>query len=172
MAHQFIRLEAQSGTWAQFLEDWQQQCAEFREDFAPYEIEPIGVVRDLAEGPRRDDAAAFAFHDGEIFAAMCQVNVTQLPGYVGDVLRVRMLYLSPYYEFGEYSVEKYSELVADVFWKIFEMSRLHMPARHIKFHLRSPADRQFFVSLGNALDASGVFESVAVRGAWLYLTKN
>jgi hypothetical protein len=172
MANEFIRLNAKLGSWNNFVEDWKQQCASLDEDFSTYELEPIGVVRDLAEGVCRSDAAAYALHDGSIFAAMCQINLTPLPGYNGDVLRVRMLYLSPHYEYGEYSLDDYSKLIIDIFYNIIKLSNGAMPSRHIKFHLRSPADRQFFATFGNALDAAGVFASVAIHGAWLYITKN
>ncbi len=172
MASEFVRLDEKTGTWIKFIDDWKAQCELFDEDFSSYELEPIGVVRDLAEGPNREDAAAYALHDGKIFTAMCQVNCTLLPGYVGKVLRVRMLYLSPHYEYGEYSVDDYSKLIIDVFNHIIWLSNSDMPSAHIKFHLRSPADRQFFATLGGALDAANIFRSVGVRGAWLYITKN
>jgi hypothetical protein len=171
MGIKFVRLETESGTWNDLLEDWQAQCASFGEDFAVYENEPIGVVRDLAEGPRRDDAAAFALHDGERYAAMCQVNCTCLPGFSSEVLRVRMIYLAPHYELGEYSLDDYGNLLIEIFNGVIGISNCEMPAQHIKFHLRSPADRQFFAMFGSALDAAGVFETVGKIGSWLHLTK-
>jgi hypothetical protein len=172
MPFEFVHLCKALGTWDKFVRDWESQCSELEEDFSCYELEPIGVVKDLAEGPVQPDAAAYALYDGERYAAMCQVNRTLLPGYTGQVLRVRMLYLSPYYEFGEFSLEQYSRVLIDILFHIIELSREAMPSRHIKFHLRSPADRQFFAAFRNAIDGTGVFESVTTRGAWLYITKN
>jgi hypothetical protein len=60
MTSQFYRLQSKLGTWTKFIEDWQSQCEALGEDFSSYEVEPIGVVRDLAEGADRDDAAAYA----------------------------------------------------------------------------------------------------------------
>jgi hypothetical protein len=171
MAIKFVRLESETGTWGELIDDWKSQCDAFGEDFASYENEPIGVVKDLAEGPRRNDAAAFALHDGDRYAAVCQVNCTCIPGFSSEVLRVRMLYLSPHYEFGEYGLEDYSELLIDIFYGVIGISNCEMPARYIKFHLRSPADRQFFATFGSALGEAGAFEEVGRVGSWLHITK-
>lgn len=171
MEHKFVRLNVHDGSWQKFIENWQIQCSQYDEDFSIYENEPIGVVKDLAHENTRDDAAAYALFDGTNFLAMCQINCTPLPGYDGSVLRVRMLYLSPHYEFGEYSIEDYMKLIISVFLNVIVISNREMPAPHIKFHLRSPADRQFFATFGAALDEANYFQSIGIRGAWLYITK-
>lgn len=172
MAFEFICLREEDGTWERFLIDWKSQCADLDEDFSIYENEPVGVVHDLVAGEVRNDAAAYALHDGTRFCAMCQVNCTPLPGYIGNVLRVRMLYLSPYFDFGDFGLEDYSKIIIRIFSEIIKLSDTRMESKHIKFHLRSPADRQFFASFGNVLDTQRVFGSVSTRGSWLYITKN
>jgi hypothetical protein len=167
----YDRLSASDGTWAKFLTDWEAQCAEYTEDFAYYLTGPIATVRDLAEGAAQKDASVFGMHDGSRYCAMFQVNTALLPGYTGRVLRVRMLYLSPHYDLGDTAVDDYSTILVDLFSQIVVLSNTTMQALHIKFHLRSPADRQFFALLGGSLGSAGVFTKVDHRGAWLYITK-
>lgn len=172
MAGNFQRLLAADGSWKDFIKDWETQCEAFDEDFSMYTNGPLTVVKDVAETPEcNTEAAVYAYHDGERFAAMCQVNCTYLPGYTGKVLRVRMLYLSPFYDFGDTSVDQYAAILTQLFLNIYNVSIIEMPSQHIKFHLRSPGDRVFFTMLGNHLDRSQVFGSVSVRGSWLYITK-
>lgn len=168
----FVRLRSEDDTWQAFQADWKRQCEELSGDFDLYENGPFDVVRSLAEGNVDPDAAAYALHDGARYGAMCQVNTTYLPGYTDKVLRVRIMYLAPYYDLGEGSVEEYIGVVSALLWNVIGISNSTMPAPNIKFHLRSPADRQFFVTFGNNLDSAQVFKSVVVRGSWLYITKN
>jgi hypothetical protein len=168
----FLRLTTADNSWDDFLADWRGQCEAQGEEFSLYEQGPIQVVRDLAEGPLQEEARVYGLKKGKHYCAMCQVNRTLLPGYNGKVLRVRMMYLSPYYDFGDYPVEEYTDILISLFGNVAELSYGEMESPHIKFHLRSPADRQFFATLGSKLDKSPVFASVALRGAWLYITKN
>ncbi len=171
MGHDFRRLHATDGTWDDFIKDWESQCVEYDEDFSYYLRGPIDVVRDLAEGMLRKDAGAFALHDGYRYCAMCQINSTLLPGYTGKVLRVRMMYLSPHYDLGDTSIDQYVEILSSLFSNIVRLSYSDMQSEHIKFHFRSPVDRQFFGILGYNLDKKAVFRSVEMRGSWLYITK-
>jgi hypothetical protein len=168
----FLRLTTADNSWEDFIEDWKRQCEVQGEDFSLYETGPIQVVRDLAEAQPQEEARVYGLKRGKHFNAMCQVNRTFLPGYTGKVLRVRMMYLSPYYDYGDYPVEEYTEILISLFINIAELSYGEMESPHIKFHLRSPADRQFFAMLGAKLDKFSGFSSVALRGAWLYITKN
>ena len=87
-------------------------------------------------------------------------------------MRVRMMYLAPHYDFGELSIGDYEKILLALFLNVLLMSQTNMIANHIKFHLRSPADRQFFNGFRDSLDAAGVFKEITVRGSWLYITKS
>ena len=169
----FLRLAEADGTWQRFVEDWKSQCERLGEDFDAYLSSPISIVHDLAVSPLKPEAGAYAIEDENgSFLVMCQLNVTPLPGYVGDVLRVRMLYFSPMYDVGEQDLQSYAKLLVALFFRIVTLSRDLMPARHIKFHLPSPNDRSFFSMLGSELRGTGEFEKVEMRGAWLYISKS
>lgn len=171
MKKNLIRLEEKNGTWRDLYADWKSQCEQFNEDFSLYENEPFDVIRDLTKEPLNQKAAAFALHYDKEYAAIFQVNQTCLPGFEGEVLRVRMISLSPYYEFGPAKIEEYGELLIKIFLGIIEISDTIMRSKHIKFHLRSPADRQFFFYLGQGLNSKGIFTKVDTIGSWVYITK-
>lgn len=88
-------------------------------------------------------------------------------------MRVRYLTLSPEYDFGEKTVDDYAEMLVGAVAGLLMVSDDHptLQARHIKFHLRSPADRQFFAALGRGLNEHEKFEDVQLKGSWLHLTK-
>lgn len=85
MTKEFIRLQSSDGSWEKFCKNWKDQCEKLKEDFSIYEIEPIGVVREIAEKNHKK-AAAYALFDGSDYLAMCQVNHADLPGYPSKVL--------------------------------------------------------------------------------------
>jgi hypothetical protein len=167
----FHRLHHVDGSWQRFLRDWEAQCARLGEDFESYHVSPIQVVQDLTIGDPEPDAGVFGLEDESGFHAICQVNCANIPGYAGKVLRVRMMYFSPSYDLGERGIEDYAIVLIRLFTEILALSNGEMQAPHIKFHLRSPADRQFFAALGTQLDKTKAFASVGTRGAWLYITK-
>lgn len=82
-----------------------------------------------------------------------------------------MLYLSPQYEFGDMKIEEYSDILIQMFFNIVSVSNSLMEAKFVNFHLRSPADRPFFAALTSGLGSAELFKDVAMKGAWLYITK-
>ena len=44
-----------------------------------------------------------------------------------------------------------------------------LPAKHLKLHLQSPADREFFKEIEQHLNTSATFSAVKMHGAWLYI---
>ena len=110
--------------------------------------------------------------DDGTFDAVCQANATFLPGYKGKVLRVRHMLLSPHFDFGEYPIEQYVQVLSRMFARTVHLAKSDLPSEHVKFHLRSPADRQFFEATLDAFTDTNLFDAVAIRGSWLYLTFN
>lgn len=167
--HPIERLRKSDGTWNQLETDWGEQCAEFGEEFSQFATGSIPVLRDAASD-ERDDCGVFAVRgdDGRI-AAVAQVNFTHLPGYTDKVLRVRHLIMSPALDYGEEDIADYGKILSRMFVRTVSLAYSEMPSSHVKFHLRSPADRQFFADVIDALKEFEIFASVAMRGAWLYL---
>jgi hypothetical protein len=167
---ELVELTHANGLWIALKTQWAAECTGFNEDFANYAPGTFGILEPLADG--MPDAGIYGLREDGQFLALCQVNVTGLPGYVGPVLRVRFMTFSPRFDFGEFNVQDYARLLTGIFFNIVIISQGDMPARHIKFHFRSLADRQFFAALEGPLGAIDTFETVIIRGMWLYVTKS
>ncbi len=165
-------LQKTDGSWDQLVRQWQDACVSFGEEFEDYACDALPVLEELIEeAPPADRARVVSlFLDGH-YQAVCQVNRTHLPGYDGMVLRVRHLVLSPRLDFGDRPLEDYERVLTELLDGILKLSETEMVAPHIKFHFRSPADRQFFKTLRDSLERRGVFRILEMRGAWLYITK-
>lgn len=170
MSFEIVRLKHDDGSWAAFRTDWEAQCSAFDEDFNSFAEGTFAVVSDLLN-ESGDSAGLFAVKDDDRHVSMCQLNRASIPGYSSPVLRVRFMTLSPEFDFGDKTIEDYSSVLVATFAAVLALSNTAMEAKHVKFHLRSPADRQFFALLGKGLNDSNMFHSVHVRGAWLYVTK-
>lgn len=79
---------------------------------------------------------------------------------------------APKFDFGDYEVQDYSNILVEMFFGIIELSQEVMEAKEVKFHLRSLADRQFFAVLERPLSKVSLFKVVELRGMWLYVTKS
>ena len=173
MGSELIQLLEEDGTWDAFEQDWEDQCASYGEDFNEYASGTFHVVRDLIAEKQRK-AGVFAFWADNTHMSICQVNVAGLPRYDSPVMRVRYLTLSPDFDFGTKTIEEYANALVHAFAGILHLSDIEgeYNVNHIKFHLRSPADRPFFSMLGNTLNESEEFKSVQMVGTWLYITKS
>lgn len=165
------KLGMKDGSWPAFVLDWEAQCERAGEDFASYAVGSFDVLSGLATAPEKNAGVYALVRDGS-HQAICQANCTPLPGHDGPVLRVRMMLLSPEFDFGVKPIEQYGPTLVHMFLGIWTLSETEMKSRHIKFHLRSPADRDFFASIGATLNGHEAFEKVELSGAWLYVTKN
>ncbi|MFG1317699.1 hypothetical protein [Xanthobacter autotrophicus] len=164
------RLCVADGSWEVFEADWSRQCAEFDETLDSFAPAHVPMLKAAATKEPKSGAFALPFDDHH--AAACQLNCTPLPGYDGPVLRLRFLTLSPRYDLGNTERETYREILVRLLQGVLDVSDTLWPARHVKFHLASPADKDFFEEVGKPLDASGVFENVGVKGSWLYISKS
>ncbi|MGO8269245.1 hypothetical protein ACC862_24085 [Rhizobium ruizarguesonis] len=167
---EFIRLRQDDGTWDAFEKDWRDQCATFEEDFDSYAEATFGAVREIIEIEKKK-AGVFALKMEGKHVAMCQLNKAAIPKYDSPVLRVRFITLSPEYDLAAKEIDDYAGVLVEILTQVLILSRTddEMKSQYIKFHLRSPADRQFFSVLGKGLDGMQSFESVAMQGAWLYI---
>lgn len=166
-----LKLQKAGGTWQRMLDEWSRQCEQYGETLENYAIASLPVLEALAGNPEQRAGVYAVESDGEI-GAICQLNCTPLPGYPSPVLRVRMLTVSPKYDFGDLTISEYGDLLVDAFGGVFEMSFSEpMTAKYINFHLRSPSDRPFFQAIGHGLERTTAFEAVKMAGSWLYVTK-
>ncbi len=172
VSHEIIELSSSDGSWDAFKADWAQQCESFNEEFETYAEGAFSVVEELIEAPEKSAGVYACRLDGR-HVSMCQVNVKGLPGYDSPVMRVRFLTLSPEFDFGDKSVDEYAKVLVVTLASILALSDEDGPmkAKYLKFHLSSPADRQFFALLGQGLNDDEDFTSVTLRGSWLYITK-
>lgn len=171
-AYELVRLTESDGSWQKFCDAWTVECAAHEEEFEQYATASIPVLQTLAAEDQKD-AHVFALVGGDgRHHAVWQANSTLLPGYNGKVLRIRHLLTSPAYDFGDFSIDDYSQLLSRVYARVLKISIVDLPSPHIKMHLRSPADMQFFREVGAFLRDSEIFTAVEMRGAWLYISKS
>lgn len=163
-------LNVADGTWSSVVEEWRKQCDV--EDFEIFCDGIFGVVENLAKHPEQKAAVLGVKLEGQT-VAVCQVNTKLIKGYEEPVLRVRHLILSPYYDLNDVTTLEYGKVIVSVFNSVLEVSDDHqqLGAKHIKFHLRSSSDQQFFTAMGDGLRHSDLFDTVQSKGAWLYVTK-
>lgn len=158
--------------WAKLILDWEAECSEFGENFDDYAVASLPVLSDLACSAPRRDAAVFGLkNDGKV-DVVCQANSSFLPGFTGKVLRIRHIVLSPRFDFSEdIEIEDYSQTLIGVFTGVLRLAYSEMVSDHVKFHLKSPAERVFGEAFTNALQGEDAFEKVAMKGSWIYLSK-
>ncbi|HWM83709.1 MAG TPA: hypothetical protein VNQ56_16745 [Pseudolabrys sp.] len=166
-----VQLLNSDGSYNRLKTGWRQQCEDVGEDFDLYAQGTFLVLDQLAAKPE-ERAGIFAVQKGDDLAAViCQANCTPLPGHPEPVLRVRMVTVSPELDFGTLATTVYIDCLVDLFFGIIELSQGVMIAREIKLHLRSPEDFNFFRAVRGSLAKISRFESVEMRGAWLYVTR-
>ncbi|GGF77034.1 hypothetical protein SAMN05216376_11232 [Mameliella alba] len=158
--------------WDKLVLEWEEECSSFEEDFGDYAVASLPVLAELARAaPRRDAAVYGLMSDGKV-DVVCQANSTLLPGYTGKVLRVRHIVLAPRFDFSEdITIEAYTETLANVFAGVLGLADDVMPSDHIKFHLKSPAEKSFGGAFTDALSGHPAFSLVAMKGSWIYLSK-
>jgi len=169
-----IRLNHHDGTWEKFLNEWSDLCREFDEDFGsymPYNLLTLAEQCEVCVSDQSSGVFAYKDADGK-HAAVCFMNSTFLPKFSGRVLRVRHLVLAPNYDLGEYSADHYAEVLSRVVGSVLEVSNESLPAAHVKFHFRSPADVNVFREFAPILNETKHFKTVKMQGSWLTITKN
>lgn len=169
---EFKRLSRENELWRKLWLNWDAMCNAYDENFNEFAPSALSVLKPLAEDPQTDSAGVFGLIDGEDVLAACQLNVARLLGYDGKVLRLRHLVLSPKFDYSDdISVKDYVEMLSEMFTGAVACAENEMAAEHIKLHVRSPADREFFNNFQEQLSKSATFRTVQMRGAWLYITK-
>lgn len=174
-----VKLSGSDGSYARLKNGWREQCEEAGEEAEFYAQGTFIVLDQLAAKPERRSAILGVQRGDDLPEIICQANCTPLPGHPEPVLRVRMVTMSPALDFGIAPGDqksRYVENLVDLFFGIVELSQSvdgdEMRAKEIKFHLRSPQDYDFFRAVRPQLAKISQFESVEMKGAWLYITRN
>ncbi len=168
---EFVKLHESDGSWGVFEKDWREQCERIGEDFDSFAGLTFSVVKDLVH-TENGKAGLYALRMEGSHVAMCQLNYATIPGYQEPVIRTRFITLSPTYDLTDVGEGAYSKAMIDLLYHVIRTGALDktMKTRHVKFHLRSPADKAFFTAVGRGLNESDVFESVKTIGQWLHVS--
>lgn len=167
---EFKRISRENGLWGNLWAEWDKICTSFDENFQEFAPSSLTVLQPLAENPQTESAGVFALIDQGSILAVCQLNVAFIKGYDNKVLRLRHLLLSPEYDFSDnVTVESYVQILSEMFAGTVHCANSELPAKHVKLHLQSPADRQFFKEIEQHLNVSATFSAVKMHGAWLYI---
>jgi len=166
-----LKIQKAGGSWQRLVDDWTSQCEHYGEEFANYAVATMPVLEQLAANPEQH-AGVYATETNGHISSVCQLNRTPLPGFDAPVLRVRLLTVSPRYDFGDFDISDYGEVLIAAFAGVLNISDdSELNSRYINFHLRSPSDRPFFQALGAGLNGAATIEAVKLAGSWLYITK-
>ena len=158
--------------WRKLILQWEEECARHGENFDEYAVASLPVLAELACSAPRRDAAVFGLAKDGLINVVCQANACFLPGYTGKVLRIRHIVLSPKFDFSdELELSDYQEALVGVFQGALSLAYGEMPSDHVKFHLKSPAERAFGAAFTEALKNGAHFSNVAIKGSWIYLSK-
>jgi hypothetical protein len=167
-----VRLFKSDGSWDNFESDWKDQCENVGDDFCSYASASLGVLSKFANDGQSDEWAVAIFGDDQkILAVACAIRATQ-KGYVGKVLRIREVTVCPLLDYGKLPESDYIDTLIGLLNEAVKLSESGLRAKHIKIHLRSPADSMFFRAVGKSLDGKGVFAETEAHGAWLSFTKH
>jgi hypothetical protein len=166
------RLLSTDSSWTQFEKDWSAQCEEVGDDFESYGAAPISMVRKFAESDSETEWAVGLYdkNSKKYYASACAILAAQ-KGYTGKVLRIREVVVCPLLDYGKLPENEYVDTLIHLLNGAVKLSVTQLKARHIKMHLRSPADAVFFRAVGATLDSKGVFAATEAHGAWLSFTK-
>lgn len=164
-----IKLAQSNDSWGSFEADWEKKCADSGEDFSEYYSARLTMLKEISEEDQSNSSVYALSVDSE-YVAVFFANRAQIKGAFGWALRIRQITFSPDYDFGVKSSDEYTRVLAAVVASAIRLSREAMPSDHIRVHLPSPNDHAFFGELGEALAQLRMFESIATRGSWFYLT--
>lgn len=166
------RLRSADKSWSQFQDDWSAQCDEVGDDFDSYGAAPISMIRQFAENDSESEWAIGLYDKSrkKFFASSCAILTTQ-KGFTGKVLRIREVVVCPLLDYGNLPETEYVDTLIHLLNGAVKLSESGLRAKHIKMHLRSPADAVFFRAVGTSLDSKGVFAATEAHGAWLSFTK-
>lgn len=168
----FQRISLENGRWRDLLVAWEAECSTYGENLEDYAVASLPTVKPLAEGVQTNSAGVYGLEGESGYMALCQLNVGFIPGYRDKVLRVRHSIFAPRFDFDNtVTFQEYVNVIADLLTGVLAVSDAEMVAPNVKFHFRSPAEREFFQAFREAAEARGAFGDIQMKGAWLYIEK-
>ena len=165
-----VRLLASDNSWQSLCEDWTSQCNEIGDCFETYAPSSFEVIKRHADTESQWEWALGVQVENR-FMAIAYAHRTMQKPFEGHVLRIREVTVSPFLDYGKATELEYSNTLIALLNGAVKLSETSLRAKHIKMHLRSPADSVFFRAFGNTLDSKGVFASTEAHGAWLTIPK-
>lgn len=166
-----VRLRVADGSWQRLEDDWEAQCEELGDCLNNYASSSVAPIKALAQDDIADQWAIAVTNGGRFMAIAYAIRATQKP-FTSKVLRIREVTVCPLLDYGSLPETIYVDTLIGLLNGAVKLSESGLRAKHIKMHLRSPADAIFFRAVGNTLDSKGVFEATATHGAWLSFTKH
>lgn len=149
-------------SWSTLKAQWKSEAEKEGDDFSTSSADLAALDLLALQDPAK--AGLYGLYDGSLVRAVCQVNRLLMARYTSPVLRGRFLRLSPIYDLGVAGEKDYAQVLVALFSGVVWLSQNSLPARHIRFHLRSPADGQYFAAL-QADTPLSPFSKFSVSGA-------
>lgn len=150
-------------SWASLKSQWRKAAEAAEEDFSAY---TQGMFAALEPVMQSGKGGLYGLYEGTVPQAFCQVSKLLMPKFEGPVLRCRFMTVSPAYDLGHAGLDKYGQLLIELFSGMVWLSRNALSASHVQFQLRSPADAQFLAPLQAPVPDSP-FQRFAINGAWV-----
>jgi hypothetical protein len=159
-----VPLNDSDNSWGSLKAQWKTEAEREGDDFSTFALE-ISVLDSIASQDS-SKAGLYGLYDGRLVRAVCQVNRVLTGKYTSPVLRARLIAASPIYDLGSAEDGGYAQVLIATFSGVVWLSQNSLPARHIKFHLRSPADGRYFAAL-QAKTPLSPFSRFSVKGIWV-----
>jgi hypothetical protein len=152
---------------------WAGQCEAYSEnfdDFAPQQLNH--AERICTETSQENNYGIFCLEENSRFEAIMHVNVANIPGFKGAVLRILWILMAPEYDFGDASEQKITRIASSLINEALRLSDSELKSDHIKIHLGNISDRQYFHNFSELLKGMPYFTDSRVVGNWFHLSKN
>ena len=168
--YELRRLSKADGSWQNFHAGWEAQCIEAGEEICDFAASSLPVLEGIATENTAQTWVVGLFY-GARCLAIAMANRANIAGPPGWTLRVRHVIVCPLLDFGALSDNLYAETLIEMTLGIVQLSESTLPAKRVKFHLRSPGDYSYFAAFTRLLDRMGVFASCTMHGAWMIIEK-
>lgn len=163
---QLVPLTEIDRSWSKLKAQWRDQSTLLQEDFSTFAIGTFAALDPLALKDSKE-SGLFGLHDGSNFMAICQVSRLLVKGRAAPLLRARFITMAPKFDLGESGLNEYAHVLVQLFSAVVWLARGALPASHIRFHLKSPADARYFSGLQTSSLEENPFRKFIIRGSWI-----